>query len=183
MNKPQQPALVVYFSDSGHTRAVAEKVAAALDADIEEIKLASPKRVPFFFILRAVVGVILRASWPIANPHARLDRYGMLILGSPIWGGRMAPPVRAWLHANKPSADLGFAGFFTVSGETPQAAFDEMAKIADHGLAATLSLNDKDRKSGHIDDAVEAFVEKLGVKAPGGPEASPEPEAGPREGA
>ena len=166
MTDKQGLSLVVYYSNSGHTRAVAEKIADGLCADIQEIRLSRAKGLPIFFMLRAVWGIIRRASWPVVNEPAPLNGYRLLVVGSPIWGGRMAPPVRGWLKDNRLPRDARLAAFFTVSGVTPPHAFEEVERIAGRELSATLSVNDKDRKADRVDGEVQAFVAKLGAGDP-----------------
>lgn len=97
--------LVAYFSHSGNTRAVAERIAAATGADLFEIV---PQR-PYPAEYRAVVDQAKREIAADYRPALKNDqpdagRYDVIYIGSPCWWATVAPPVATFLAAH------GFAG-------------------------------------------------------------------------
>ena len=88
--------LVIYYSYSGHTKAIAEKIAAAESADLAEIRdVKRPSK------LRAYAAGSFAAmrgkTWEIAALDADLTAYGRLVLLSPIWAGHTPPAVNGFL--------------------------------------------------------------------------------------
>ncbi|MCL2068919.1 MAG: hypothetical protein FWH00_03380 [Oscillospiraceae bacterium] len=88
--------LILYYSYSGKTRAIAEKLAAQESEDIAEIKdVKRPGK------LKAYVGGIFAAgrgkAWPIQQLTVDLAAYDRLILLAPIWANNPAPQFNAVL--------------------------------------------------------------------------------------
>lgn len=155
-------ALVVFYSRTGYTQRVAERIAAALGADIEAI--AEPRRrTGFLGILHCVTDVLRSRCPPIERLQHDPSRYPTVIVGSPVWAGRMASPVRSFLvaHAGK----LQQVAFFVTSGgPNGQKVLGELASLAGHPAAATLALTDREIDAG--DEAKPAqFVRALGGAA------------------
>lgn len=133
--------LVAYYSMSGHTRAVADEIRAAIGADIEEIREPHARRgLPG--AMRALFDALLRrrpAILPIAHDPARYD---LLVLGGPVWGGRMAAPVRT--YAKRHAAQAPQVAFFcTEGGHGADAAFADLERLCLHAPKATLVVDEK----------------------------------------
>jgi hypothetical protein len=90
--------LVVFYSLSGRSRQVAEWLAAALKADIDEIVEVAPRDFEARGIVRSLIDSYLHrrpAIRPMGKPVAAYDR---VILVTPTWAARLAGPARTWLH-------------------------------------------------------------------------------------
>ncbi|MBT9155880.1 MAG: hypothetical protein DDT37_00854 [Firmicutes bacterium] len=92
--------LVAYFSLTGSTRLIGKAVAKELGADIEEIVPVRhyPLRGLWLYLyggMQAVLGATPRLERTIVNAHD----YDIVIVGTPVWAGRMAPPVRSFLNS------------------------------------------------------------------------------------
>ena len=93
--------LVAYFSHSGNTRAVAERIAAATGADLVEIVPQKPYPAEY----RAVVDQARREIGADYRPALKTDlpdagRYDVIYIGSPCWWSTVAPPVATFLAAD-----------------------------------------------------------------------------------
>ena len=93
--------LVAYFSHSGNTRAVAERIAAATGADLFEIVPQKPDPAEY----RAVVDQARREIGADYRPALKTDlpdagRYDVIYIGSPCWWSTVAPPVATFLAAH-----------------------------------------------------------------------------------
>ena len=88
--------LVIYYSYSGHTKAIAEKIAIDETADIAEIKdIERPGKLKAYSV--GCFAAIKGKAWPIAPLAIDLALYDHLILLSPIWAGNVPPAVNAFL--------------------------------------------------------------------------------------
>lgn len=90
--------LCIYYSRSGNTRAAAEEIAAALDAELAEITDAQDRSgLKGYF--RSGLDAMRRTVQPIdpLQTERPLTDYRLVILASPVWAGRCASPVRALL--------------------------------------------------------------------------------------
>ena len=86
--------LVLYYSQTSNTGAVAQVIATALGADIEEIKAVEPYDGDF----QATIGRCLqeREAGTLPEIHkisSDLSAYDYIFLGYPVWFGTYAPPV------------------------------------------------------------------------------------------
>lgn len=97
--KKQSPKmLVLYYSQTGGTKAVATEIAERLGADTEEIVALNPYDGDF----QATIGRCLQEReagiLPEVQPLAAdLSKYDVVFLGYPVWFGTFAPPVGALL--------------------------------------------------------------------------------------
>ena len=100
MNK----TLVAFFSASGNTKRVAEKLAAAIDSDLYEIKPAVPYTSADLNWRdrhsRSSVEMNDPSSRPeLADYHANIGGYDRIFLGFPIWWYTAPTVVRSFLES------------------------------------------------------------------------------------
>jgi flavodoxin len=92
--KSEMKALVLYYSQNGTTKAVAEEIAGKLGADIEAIVPVTPYDGDFMATIergkKELDGGILPEIQPI---KADIQSYDVIFLGFPIWFGVYATPV------------------------------------------------------------------------------------------
>ena len=90
--------LCIYYSRSGNTRAAAEEIAAALDAELAEITDAQDRSgLKGYF--RSGLDAMRRTVQPIdpLQTERPLTDYRLVILASPVWAGRCSSVTRAFL--------------------------------------------------------------------------------------
>ena len=90
--------LVLYYSQTSNTKAVAEEIAQQLGADIEEIVPVNPYDGDFQATIERCMqekeqGVITEIQ-PLASD---INKYDVVFIGYPVWFGTYAPPVAAFL--------------------------------------------------------------------------------------
>ena len=90
--------LVLYYSQTGNTKAVAEQIARRLGADIEEIVAVNPYDPNFQATIQRCKKDQAQGVLPEINPmKADLSKYDVIFLGYPVWFGTYAPPIITWL--------------------------------------------------------------------------------------
>lgn len=95
--------LVLYYSQTGNTKVVAEEIANKLGADIEEITMVDPYDPDFQATIDRCMKEREQGIVPTINPvKSDIASYDVIFLGYPVWFGTFAPPVAAFLN----SADL-----------------------------------------------------------------------------
>ena len=95
--------LVLYYSQTGNTKAVAEEIANKLGADIEEITMLEPYDPDFQTTIDRCMKDREQGILPEIQPvKADLANYDIVFLGFPVWFGTYAPPVITFLN----NADL-----------------------------------------------------------------------------
>ena len=91
--------LVLYYSQTTNTKAVAEEIAAKLGADIEAIVAVKPYDGDFQATIARSNEERQQGILPEIQPvSADLAAYDVIFLGYPVWFGTYAPPVAAWLE-------------------------------------------------------------------------------------
>ena len=90
--------LVVYYSLSGHTRAIAENIRAKTNADMYEIKTKNP--FPSGFKMHMQIRNQLKTkNFPeLQGEMPDFEEYDLIFVGSPVWWYTAATPVFAFLE-------------------------------------------------------------------------------------
>jgi flavodoxin len=145
--------LIVYYSRTGTTKKAAEAIAKTLKAGIEEI-VDMKKRSGWQNYLSSGRDALRKKLTEIRPIKNNPKNYDMIILGTPIWAGRMAPAVRTYISQNK-KAFKRVAFFCTMGGSGDKSAFKDMQESAGKKPEATLTLMTKEVANND-------FSEKLG---------------------
>lgn len=131
--------LIAYYSMSGHTRSLANEIRNATGAELEEIRERRPRH-GFSGVMRALFDAVARRTPPIlAASHNPAD-YELLVIGGPVWAGRMAAPVRS--YAQRYGARAPHVAFFcTEGGRGADTAFADLEKLCQKPPDATLVVD------------------------------------------
>ncbi len=161
MDQNPSRVLVAYHSESGHTRQVAEEIAAQLSADIERIQ---PMR-----RLRSMVGRVLYAliHREIALEAAKHDvgAYDLVVVGSPVWAARATPVARSYLRAHG-AALPAVALYVTLSGSGAERALNGMSDLVGTPPVARMAVDDRDRREGDDMKKIHAFATEIEARMP-----------------
>ena len=91
--------LVLYYSQTGNTKAVADEIAQKLGADIEEIVAVNPYDGDFQATIERCMQEREQGITPDIQPvKADLANYDVIFIGYPVWFGTYAPPVITFLN-------------------------------------------------------------------------------------
>ncbi len=148
--------LIVYFSRSGHTRVLAEGIARALGADLEEIRDRTDRAGIVGWLrsgLEATVGVSVEIERPRHDPA----RYDAVIVGGPVWNSSVSTPVRTylWLERDRLPALACFASF---GGFGAQRALGQMEAVARRRPIATIAFREIETAAGVPRERIKAFA-------------------------
>lgn len=141
-----KPLLLVYYSRSGYTRRVAQALAHAGAADIEELQ---PLRgyAGHWGYVRAAFDALLHRKPALAPLRHRPEEYETVLVGVPVWVGRPAAPVRSFVAEYGPHCRR-LAAFCTMGGSGGPAVLDALSDLAGKPLLARLVLNDREIDAG-----------------------------------
>ena len=84
--------IILFYSHSGNTKALANKKAKELGADIEEV--VEIKR-PFPFMIIGIHRASKRKKTEIQPIKAQLNSYDKIIIMSPVWSARPVPSINS----------------------------------------------------------------------------------------
>lgn len=91
--------LVLYYSQTSTTKAVAEEIATRMGADIEEIVAVNPYDGDFQATIARCMEEREQGITPEIKPLAAdLSKYDIIFIGYPVWFGTYAPPMVAFLN-------------------------------------------------------------------------------------
>lgn len=92
--------LVIYFSHTGNTRAIAGLICSALKADSCGITPLHPYPTEYREVVKAAKAELDSGLWPELLPLEQdPGAYDVIFLGYPNWFGTLPPPVQAFLAA------------------------------------------------------------------------------------
>ena len=106
IGKKEKRTALVYFSLSGNTDYIAERIAEEIGSQVklDIIKLEPVKpyahKGPMKFVKGGAAATF--GSKPELKPYDfQAKEYDTVILGTPVWAGTIAPPLRTFMLANK----------------------------------------------------------------------------------
>jgi flavodoxin len=151
--------LVVYYSQDGTTRSVANVIADELDCAVEEL-VETTDRSGKFGVLRSAYEGLLGRTTSLRRVRHRPENYDLVVVGTPIWSAAVSAPVRTYLEQHH----LNFrrlAFFATGAGFGAKRAFDQMAALAVSKPTAVLAVYDKDIDSPEHLIRLRAYASRL----------------------
>lgn len=173
---PEQKVLVLYYSQTGATKTVAEEIQKQLGADIEAIELVNPYDGDFAQTIERCQKEMAEGETPELKPlKSNIEDYDVIFLGYPVWFGTYAQPI-ATLVKNitfegkkvVPFCTFGSGGL-NSSSENLKAALPNAeiaegygvrnARIAAVPAEVTRFLIEREYKEGEI-EALPAFMEQ-----------------------
>jgi flavodoxin len=145
VDQPNQPKLlVVFFSRTGTTRCLAEHIARATGADLEELKENQSRRGLWGWLRSGYEGTYRRSAKPLPVQRHLRD-YDLVFVGSPTWNRALASPVRGFLEQHA-SELTNVALFATCQGQGATEVNAQMAALLKNAPLATLTMLERDVK-------------------------------------
>lgn len=121
-------SLVVFYSFEGHTRFVADIIAEQLNCDTFELKPV--KDIPNEGFLKFFLGgmnAIFRKKPKLRKPVPDLNKYDMILIGTPVWASSFAPSINTFLSdSNLNSKKVSF--FLCYAGENCDKCVEKLSK-------------------------------------------------------
>ena len=109
--------LVVYFSQTGKTKAVAERIAQLSSADLIEIKTHRSYQMSYRkTVFTSLKEILLKERPKLDMEIPDISAYDRILIGSPIWCGTLPNAVFSFL--DKVDLNRKKAADFTTSGAT-----------------------------------------------------------------
>ena len=117
-NKPailqDKKILIVYYSNNGNTKNVADNLHSVVGGDIKQIQLKEkyPNNV---FTMTKTVRKQIKEDYLPETEEIDISDYDVIFIGSPIWNLTMSLPMKSFLKSNKFENKV-LIPFFTYSG-------------------------------------------------------------------
>jgi len=152
----EKNVLVVFYSRTGTTKKLAGQVAAELGADLEEIVDRKSRRGPVGFVVGAK-DALMKSMPEIDDPVRDPADYDLIVVGTPVWAGTMAPAVRTWLSRHE-AALKKVAYLITAGGSGVQGTVKAMDELAGRTPVATLFAKTKEVRDDRCASVIDRFV-------------------------
>ncbi len=152
-------SLVVFYSRTGTTSLIANKIAALLGADTDRILSRAAYDGSWGF-LSGVFHSLTDRQVALEEAKVAPANYDVVVVGGPVWAGRIACPVRTYLREHR-SHLKNMAYFVTQGGPSPGRSLTQMATISGGRPIATLSLSSAQLSDGSYERAVRNFVGQI----------------------
>jgi len=154
-------SLVVYYSNTGNTRHIADLISYGLSSDVAEIKEEKNRANEFSLYFLGSIEAILNLKSKIKPITKDYSKYDLVLIGSPVWAGHIPPAVRTFVEENKINFK-NYAIFSTSgSGEDSKKAFSQISGAIGREPFAVLSFSSKELTEKKEIPAVERFLKKL----------------------
>lgn len=151
-------AMILYYSRTGTTKKVAERLANDLDADIEEVVDMKSRAGPLGYVTAGRDAMKKRLT-NLEPLKSDVSKYDLVVIGTPIWAWTMTPAIRTLLtEQGKNLKNVAF--FCTMGGSGDDKSFEVMEKLSQNPIA-TLTLLTKEVNNGSADAKIEEFEKKL----------------------
>ncbi|MDP3013691.1 MAG: hypothetical protein Q8M92_05570 [Candidatus Subteraquimicrobiales bacterium] len=150
--------LIAFYSRTDITRQVALNLKDMLDADIEEVK-DTDKRAGIIGYLKSGFQASRKKLTTLEELKYDHADYELVIIGTPVWAGKMSIPIRTYLHQNQEIKNL--AVFSTYGGSGLEGTIKDLADYTGKTPLATLGLRKKTVEAGEYQDELEEFKNKL----------------------
>jgi flavodoxin len=150
---------VVYFSRTHTTEMLANTIAQQLNADVLEVK-STLYPYGFWGYLRAMRDAMSEKNQFIKTGDWMLNKYDLVVIGTPVWGHQMSAPIRSFLYQNRKSIKA-LAFFATCSSSGAEKAMAKMAALAEATPVATLKITAAELASGAAEKKVSGFVKNI----------------------
>lgn len=137
--------LCIYYSRTGNTKKAMEEIAAALDAELVELRDGAD-RSGWKGWLRCGLDAMRRSTRPVAPVETArpLGDYRLVILGTPVWAGRYSAVMRSFLKEQGGKIRNAAYVLTRSSGSQHQEVFRQLDLSVPAGHRAAVSLRSGD---------------------------------------
>lgn len=154
---------VIYFSLEGNTKYVAEKIGNEFDSDT--IQLVPVKKYPTGKVSKFIWGgksAKSKESPELEGYEFDSNNYDLILLGTPVWAGTFAPPLRTFLKENKINSKK-VAIFACSAGGPAEKCFKHIEdELVDCTVLSTFRITDPLKKNKDEDiESIIGFCEEL----------------------
>lgn len=155
---------VIYYSMSGNTGQTAEKIARQTGADL--IRIEPVKEYPSTGFKKFLWGgkSAVMGDTPALQPYRFDVDYDAIVIGTPLWAGTMAPPIKSFIKENRDKlSGKSISAFICCAGGGAEKAFEKIkAEVGTDTLSAQMILiNPKEKPSDENEAKIKAFGDKL----------------------
>ncbi len=129
VNMTDKKVLVAYYSYSGNTKSVAEKIKSVTGGDLFEIKPVKDYPNDYNTVVSQAQVEKQNDTRPELKDNGNVAGYDIIFVGTPVWWYTMAPPVKTFLTKNNFDGKV-IVPFCTHGGGGASSTYLDMQKLA-----------------------------------------------------
>lgn len=155
--------IVVFFSLEGNSEYAANKILEYTGGDILELKTAKeyPKGNFGKYFLGGKSAIFGEKPKLVPYEFSK-DKYDLIIIGTPVWAGTFAPPIRTFIKENDLSKKKIALYACSASGNAEKCFGKLKEELKDCNIIASLSLIEpKKKQSEENDKKIKEFCNKI----------------------
>ena len=144
-------ALLLFYSRTGTTRKVAGEISASLSCAYDQEELVDrKKRTGIIGWLKGGRDAQTRKLTELEPLRHDPSCYDLVIVGTPVWAGKMTPAIRTFLLENKGKMTevALFATHGSASSDTGYRALHEMEQLCGKKAVGTMQISSRDLRRG-----------------------------------
>jgi flavodoxin len=153
--------LVVFYSRTGYTSTIARAIAAACNADLEQIHDVRSRK-GFWGYWRSAREALKRIPAPILPPSKDPAAYNVVVIGGPVWASHVCAPLRSYIQAQRDKF-RAVALFVTYGGNGADKVLTEMAQLCGKATRGVLDVRDAEVKAATYGEKVQQFLQSIGA--------------------
>ncbi|MBD3206487.1 flavodoxin [Candidatus Bathyarchaeota archaeon] len=151
--------LTVYYTRTGNTVKVAKDLSEVIGSALTEIQDNKNRDGPLGW-LRSGMESFRKIKPEIQPIDKEISKYDLVVIGTPVWAGTMASPVRSFI--DKYRNDLARVAFFcTLGSEDAENTFKEMKQESGKDPEATMYITTADIKNNNYKKKLMKFKDTL----------------------
>lgn len=151
---------IVYYSKSGHSHQVAERLALALEADLFVLK--TPRyALPIFGYMRAGFDSLRRKPSPLQHPLPAIKDHAAAIICGPVWTSYPAVPLISYLQQETHLPQI--VGLMLTCGDhsPPQKAYMRAEQEFGRSFAAKAAIANSIEDQPQAETKIAEFVKAI----------------------
>jgi flavodoxin len=155
--------LVVYFSLTGNTKTLAEKIQVKTGADIYKIKTVEELKPGIVTIIKILLKGRNAEFSVLTDDLPDMNQYDMIFVGSPVWGYTIASPLKAFLR------EVDFQGkkiaLFSSQGSNIGSYYEDFIQEAQNAeIISYQSFNNLPKKyDTAVDNKISVWLNKTAI--------------------
>ena len=154
--------LIVYFTRTGNTKKIVDKLQTELTADVEKINEEVSRHGPLGWLKSGRQGAS-RADVEIHPLEADPSSYELVVMAGPVWAGNASAPMRAFIKKYRDSLPET-AVFLTHDSPDVTDAFTDVEELLSNEALAYGDVNRRVIQANEHHKAVKAFLDKIKEK-------------------
>ena len=151
--------LIVYFTRTGNTKKIVDKLQTELAADVEKINEEGSRNGPLGWLKSGRQGAS-KADVEISPLEADPSSYELVVMAGPVWAGNASAPMRAFMKKYRDSLPET-AVFLTHDSPDVTQAFADIDELLNKEPLARGDVNRQAIQTDGHHEAIQVFLERL----------------------